>query len=180
MRNGSWMEKELQGTLRSSARFMAQPRNEERSASSNGRCKESGFQLQIERRAWKGNQWEKPKANMKKKEKDEFSTSEIDAFDARLAHAVTEKRRRDREREGGCKENEDEKQQSFFSFDSALSSAQLFTQNIATSSTINTPLFSPLPHTQLSAPSVLVGTPPKPLTPSPQSTDFSSLTLKSI
>ncbi|KAH7828694.1 uncharacterized protein MONOS_10598 [Monocercomonoides exilis] len=63
--------------------------------------------------------------------------------------------------------------------DDTLSSAQLHTRNITASSTF-APTFSPLPHTQLSAPSVLVGTPLKPLTPSSPATDSSSLTQKSF
>ncbi|KAH7818973.1 uncharacterized protein MONOS_4400 [Monocercomonoides exilis] len=133
--------------------------------------------LSAEQRKWR--QQEEPKAKTKKKEKDEFCTLQIDAFDTRLAHSATERRRRDRGREEGD-DDEDEQQQTFCSFDGMLSSAQQHTQHIAASSTFATPPFSPLPHTLLSAPSVLIGTPPNTLTPSFPATDTSSLTQKSF
>ncbi|KAH7819955.1 uncharacterized protein MONOS_15080 [Monocercomonoides exilis] len=57
---------------------------------------------------------------------------------------------------------------------------RLHTQNITSRSTFISPPFSPLPHAQLSAHSVLIGTPPKPFTPSSPVTDSSSLTQKSL
>ncbi|KAH7821459.1 uncharacterized protein MONOS_11081 [Monocercomonoides exilis] len=128
----------------------------------------------------KGRQQEEPKAKTKTKRKDEFCTSQIDAFDTRLAQAATERRRRDRGKEEGGDENDDEQYQTFCSFDSTFSSSQLHTQNITASSSISTHPFSPLPHTQLSAPSVLVGTSPEPLAHLSPATYSSSLTLKSI
>ncbi|KAH7825963.1 uncharacterized protein MONOS_9404 [Monocercomonoides exilis] len=98
----------------------------------------------------------------------------------RVSQEATERRRRDRGREGWCDKNDDEQQQTFYSLDSALSSAQLHTQNITASSTISTHPFSPLTHTQLSATSVLVGTSPEPLAHSSPATYFSSLAQKSL
>ncbi|KAH7816575.1 uncharacterized protein MONOS_16478 [Monocercomonoides exilis] len=106
---------------------------------------------------------------MKTKEKEEFHSSQVCTFDTRLTQASTERRRYMGIKGGGDIENE--QQQTFFSFDSALSSAKLHTQNITASSTFATPPFSPFPHTQLSAPSVLVGTPAKPPIPSFSATD---------
>ncbi|KAH7824366.1 uncharacterized protein MONOS_11888 [Monocercomonoides exilis] len=122
----------------------------------------------------KGRQQEEPKAKTKTNEKDEFCTSQIDAFDTGLPQAVTERRRRDRGREEGG-DDEDEQQQTFYSFGSTPSYAQLHTQNITASSTFAAPPFSPLPHAPLSAPSVFVVTSPKPLPPSSPSTDSFSV-----
>ncbi|KAH7822909.1 uncharacterized protein MONOS_14149 [Monocercomonoides exilis] len=178
MRNGSGRGKVLLGSLRSSARFMTPPRSEERGVqiqmeeakNAERRCKLSAEQS-------KGRQKEDP--NTKTKQKDEFCTFKIKAFDPRLAHAATERRRRDRGREEGGVD-EDDHQQTFFSFNCTSSSAQMHTQNITASSTIASSSLSRLHHIQSSASSVLVGTPPKPLTPSSPATDTSSLTQKSF
>ncbi|KAH7825537.1 uncharacterized protein MONOS_12253 [Monocercomonoides exilis] len=181
MGNSSGRGKELQGTLRSSARFMTPPRSEEREVQVQmEEAKKVDFRSKLSAEQRKGRQQEEPKAKTKTNEKDEFCTSQIDAFDTGLPQAVTERRRRDRGREEGGDENDDEQQQTFYSFDSALSSAQLHTQNITAPSTFATHLFSPFLHTQLSAPSVLVGTPPKPSTSSSPATDSFSLTQKSF
>ncbi|KAH7818609.1 uncharacterized protein MONOS_18001 [Monocercomonoides exilis] len=57
---------------------------------------------------------------------------------------------------------------------------ELHTQNITAFSTFATPPYYPLQHTQLSAPSVLVGTSPEPLAHSSPATDPSSLTQNSL
>ncbi|KAH7827113.1 uncharacterized protein MONOS_12800 [Monocercomonoides exilis] len=113
--------------------------------------------LRAERR--KGYRLEEPKAKTKteEKEKDKFFPQQVDAFDTRLAQA---QQKEGGEKSGGDDDDNDELRQWLCLFDSALSSAQLHTQNAASSSAIATPPFSPLHHTQLSAPSVLVGTPP--------------------
>ncbi|KAH7829716.1 uncharacterized protein MONOS_17107 [Monocercomonoides exilis] len=117
---------------------------------------------------------------MKTNQKFEFCTLQVDAFDTRLAQAATERRRRDRGKEEGGNENDDEQYQTFYSFDSTFSSAQLHTQNITASSTFATPPYYPLQHTQLSAPSVLVGTSPEPLAHSSPATYSFSLAQKSL
>ncbi|KAH7823412.1 uncharacterized protein MONOS_4683 [Monocercomonoides exilis] len=122
-------------------------------------AKKADFRSKLSAEQRIGRQQEEPKAKTKKKEKDEFCTSQIDALNTRLPQEATERRRRDRGREEGGDEN-DEQQQTFYSFGSTLSSAQLHTQNITASSKFASPHFSPLPHTQLSALSVLVGTSP--------------------
>ncbi|KAH7824350.1 uncharacterized protein MONOS_15140 [Monocercomonoides exilis] len=159
-----WEGEEVAGhiTVFSSMNDAAKKRRE-RSASSNGRGKEGGFQKQIEFRG------EERKIAGRAKGEDEDGKR----------RAVTERRRRDMGREEGG-DDEDEQQQTFYSFDSSLSSAKLHVENIKVSSTFASPPFFPLSHTQLSAPSDLVGTPPKPLTPSSPATDFSSLTQKSL
>ncbi|KAH7818113.1 uncharacterized protein MONOS_18056 [Monocercomonoides exilis] len=127
----------------------------------------------------KGRQQEEPKAKKKTNEKDEIFLLQIDIFDTRVSQEAKERRRRFNGREKGGDE-EDEQKRTFFSFDSTFSSSQLHTQNITASSSISTHPFSPLPHTQLSAPSVLVGTSPEPLAHLSPATYSSSLTLKSI
>ncbi|KAH7820957.1 uncharacterized protein MONOS_11589 [Monocercomonoides exilis] len=157
---------------------MTPPRSEERGVQVQmEEAKKADFRSKLSAEQKEGNQKEEPKAKTKM-EKDEFCTSQIYTFDSRLQHAATERRRRDRGREEGGDENDDEQQQAFYSFDGTPSSAQLHTQNITASSTFASPPFSPLSHTQLSAPSDLIGTPPKPLTPSSSATDTSSLTQK--
>ncbi|KAH7829098.1 uncharacterized protein MONOS_9481 [Monocercomonoides exilis] len=97
MRNGGGRGKELQGTLYSSARFMILPRSEEREVQVQmEEAKKADFRSKLSSEQRKGRQQEEPKAKTKKKEKDEFCTSQIDAFDTRLPQAVTERRRRDR------------------------------------------------------------------------------------
>ncbi|KAH7824012.1 uncharacterized protein MONOS_14043 [Monocercomonoides exilis] len=113
---------------------------------------------------WKRQRWRIPEVNLAQSR----------------GKGATERRRRDREREEGGDENDDEQQQTFYSFGSTLSSAQLHTQNITASSTFASPPFSSLPHTQLSAPSVLVGTSPEPLSHSSPATFSSSLAQKSL
>ncbi|KAH7824132.1 uncharacterized protein MONOS_12045 [Monocercomonoides exilis] len=98
----------------------------------------------------------------------------------KLAQAATERRRKDRGKEEGGDENDDEQYRTFYSLDSALSSAQLRAQHITAPLTIATHPFSPFLHSQLSAPSVLVGTPPEPLAHSSPATYFSSLAQKSL
>ncbi|KAH7819719.1 uncharacterized protein MONOS_8893 [Monocercomonoides exilis] len=70
----------------------------------------------------KGRQQEEQKAKTKTKDKDEFCTSQIDSFGTKLAHAATERRRRDMGRKEGDDENDDEQLQTFNSFDSSFSS----------------------------------------------------------
>ncbi|KAH7818879.1 uncharacterized protein MONOS_17986 [Monocercomonoides exilis] len=151
------------------------PRSEERGARvQEDEAKKAEYNCKMNAVQRKGKQYEEPKVKTKKKEKDEFCTSQIDAFDTRLAQAATERRRRDRGREERGNDK-DEQQQISCSFDSSLSSAQLHTQNITASSTFASPPFSPLPHVEFSVTSVLVGTPPKPLTQSSPATDSSSV-----
>ncbi|KAH7814750.1 uncharacterized protein MONOS_16678c1 [Monocercomonoides exilis] len=97
MRNGRGRGKELQGTLRSSTRFITPLRSEERGVQvqmEEAKNAERKSKLSAEQK--KGRQKEEPKAKAKTKEKDEFCTSQIDAFDTRLPQAVIERRRRDR------------------------------------------------------------------------------------
>ncbi|KAH7830551.1 uncharacterized protein MONOS_1514 [Monocercomonoides exilis] len=139
-RNGGGRGKELTGTLRSSARFMIPPRSEEREVQVQmDEARKADFRSKLSAEQRKGRQQEEPKAKTKKKEKDEFCTSQIDALDTRLPQAVIDRRRKDRGREEGGDENDDEQQQTFYSFDNTLSSAQLHTQNITASSTFATP-----------------------------------------
>ncbi|KAH7818049.1 uncharacterized protein MONOS_5077 [Monocercomonoides exilis] len=126
-------------------------------------AKKADFRSKLSSEQRKGRQQEEPKAKTKKKEKGEFCTSQIDAFDTRQVQAATERRRRDRGREEGGDENDDEQQQTFYSFDNTLSSARLHTQKITASSTISLFTFSRLHNTQLSSSSVLVDCSPKPL-----------------
>ncbi|KAH7820730.1 uncharacterized protein MONOS_5363 [Monocercomonoides exilis] len=95
-------------------------------------AKKVDFRSQLSSEQRKGRQQEEPNVKTKTNEKDEFCTSQIDAFDTRLARAATERRRRERGRvEGG--DDEDEQQQTFYSFNSTLSSAQLHTQSTTAS-----------------------------------------------
>ncbi|KAH7828679.1 uncharacterized protein MONOS_15986 [Monocercomonoides exilis] len=103
---------------------------------------------------------------------------QVGTFDTRLPQASTEKRR-----DMGIKgrgDIEDEQQQTFYSFDNTLSSVKLFIEIITASSTFATPSLIVPTHTQLSAPSVLVGTPVKSPTPSFSATDSYLLLLKSL
>ncbi|KAH7815303.1 uncharacterized protein MONOS_14597 [Monocercomonoides exilis] len=125
MRSGSGRGKELQGTLRSSARFMTPPRSEERGVQVQMKeAKKVHFRSKLSAEQKKGRQMEKPKAKTKTKEKNEFCTSQIETFDTRLAHAVTERRRRGRKREEGGDENDNEQQQKFSPFDGILKTEQ--------------------------------------------------------
>ncbi|KAH7829171.1 uncharacterized protein MONOS_15314 [Monocercomonoides exilis] len=101
MRNCSGRWKELQGTLRSSARFMTPPRSEEREVQVQmEEAKKADFRSKLGFEQRIGRQQEEPKVKTKKKEKDEFCTSQIDIFDTRVSQEATERRRRDRGREG--------------------------------------------------------------------------------
>ncbi|KAH7821274.1 uncharacterized protein MONOS_8982 [Monocercomonoides exilis] len=180
MRNGSGRGKELFGTLRSSTCFITPPRSEERGVRVQMEEAEKGdFRSKLSAEERKGRQQEEPKAKTKTKEKEEFFIYQIGTFDTRLSRASTE-RRRDMGIKGGGDENDDEQQQTFYSFDSSLSSAKLHVENIKVSLTFAAPPFSPFLHTQLSAPSDLVGTPPEPLTHSSPATYSSSLAQKSL
>ncbi|KAH7822730.1 uncharacterized protein MONOS_7802 [Monocercomonoides exilis] len=131
--NGSWREKELQGTLRSSARFMTPPRSEEREVQVQmEEAKKADFRCKLSAEQRKGRQKEEPK----------------------LVQAATERRRRDMRREEGGYDK-DEQQQISCSFDTSLSSTQLHTQNITASSAFVNPSFSQFHYTQLSTSSVL-------------------------
>ncbi|KAH7825466.1 uncharacterized protein MONOS_2393 [Monocercomonoides exilis] len=102
MRNGGGRGKELQGTLRSSARFMTPPRSEEREVQvqmEEAKKAENSDKLSFEQS--KGRQQEEPKEKTTMKKKDEFCTSQINAFDTRLAQIATERKRRDWGREEG-------------------------------------------------------------------------------
>ncbi|KAH7818058.1 uncharacterized protein MONOS_5085 [Monocercomonoides exilis] len=68
--------------------------------------------LFTKQRKWR--KQEEPKTKTKTKQKDEFCTSQIDAFDTKLPQAVTERWRRDKGREEGGNENDDEQQQTFY------------------------------------------------------------------
>ncbi|KAH7816586.1 uncharacterized protein MONOS_5871 [Monocercomonoides exilis] len=172
-RNGSGKGKELSGILCSSARFIKPPRSEERGAHVLiEEAKKVDFRSKLRTEQRIGRQQEDPKTKTKKNDK--FCALQIYAFDARLARAATERRRRDRGREEGGDE-EDEQQRTFSSYNSTLSSTKLHPQNITVSSTFATPPFTPFPQAQLSAPSILVGTPPKPLTSSSPPAGSSSL-----
>ncbi|KAH7822636.1 uncharacterized protein MONOS_5603 [Monocercomonoides exilis] len=73
------------------------PRSEERGARiQEDEAKKAEYSCKMNAVQRKVKQFEEPKAKMKKKEKDEFCTLQIDAFDTRLAQAVTEWKRRRR------------------------------------------------------------------------------------
>ncbi|KAH7819176.1 uncharacterized protein MONOS_3230 [Monocercomonoides exilis] len=82
------------------------------------KAKKADFRSKLISEQRKGRQQEEPKAKTKKKEKDEFCSLQIDDFDTKLAHAATERRRRDMGREVGD-DDEDEQQQTFCLFNSA-------------------------------------------------------------
>ncbi|KAH7821549.1 uncharacterized protein MONOS_4459 [Monocercomonoides exilis] len=146
MRNGRGRGKELQGALCSSARFMTQQRSEEREVQVQmEEAKKVDFRSKLSAEQRKGRQQEEPKAKTKKKEKDEFCTSQIDALDTRLPQASTE-RRRDMGIKGGD-DIENEQQQTFYSFDNTLSSAKLHIENITASSTLAIPSLIVPTHT---------------------------------
>ncbi|KAH7825721.1 uncharacterized protein MONOS_9131 [Monocercomonoides exilis] len=129
---------------RANSFFVAPPRSEEREVQVQmEEAKKVDFRSKLGAEQRKGRQQEEPKAKTKTNEKDEFCTSQIDAFDTRLPQAITERRRKDRGREEGGDENDDELQQTFCLFDSSLLSSLLCTQHITASSTITTHHFSP-------------------------------------
>ncbi|KAH7822886.1 uncharacterized protein MONOS_11570 [Monocercomonoides exilis] len=161
-RNASGRGKELLDTSHSCSFFVILARNEERTACSNGKGKEGGYQKQIQRRA---------------EERDIVGGAKDEDEDEGERRA---QRKEGGEKSGGDDDDNDELQQWFCLFDSALSSSQLHTQNITSPSTFASLPFSPLPHSQFSATSVLIGTQPKPFTPSSLSADSSSLTQKSF
>ncbi|KAH7820793.1 uncharacterized protein MONOS_15757 [Monocercomonoides exilis] len=102
MRNGRGGGKELQDTLRSSSFFMTPPKGEERGVRVQmEEAKKADFRSKLSEEQRKGRQQEEPKAKMKTKENDDICTSQIDAFETRLAHAATERKRRDWGREEG-------------------------------------------------------------------------------
>ncbi|KAH7815813.1 uncharacterized protein MONOS_15243 [Monocercomonoides exilis] len=122
MRNGGGRGKELRGTLHSSARFMTSTRSEEKALHvkmEEAKKADFGSKLSAEQR--KGRKQEEPKAKKKTKKKNEFCTSQIDAFNTRLAQSTTERRR-------GIGEEKkeammDEHQQTFYSLVGTLSSS---------------------------------------------------------
>ncbi|KAH7815064.1 uncharacterized protein MONOS_13821 [Monocercomonoides exilis] len=147
------------GTSHSFTRFLTPPRSEERGVQVQmEEAKKENFRSNLSAEQSKCGQQKEQKKKMKK-EKDE-------------------KRREKGREEGG--DDEDEHCQTFNSFDSTLSSAQLNTQNITVSSTFATPPFSPFPHTELFATSFVVGNPQKPFTPSSPTVESSSLKQKSF
>ncbi|KAH7817424.1 uncharacterized protein MONOS_6893p2 [Monocercomonoides exilis] len=171
MRNGSGRGKELQGTLRSSARFMTPPRSEEREVQVQMKeAKKADFRSKLSAEQRIGRQQEEPKAKTKKKEKDEFCTHKL-ALSTQDLH-------RHQQKEGGTWEEKKEVMKMM------MNSSKRFIRSTAHShlhdGTLKTSqppqylplhLFLPISHTQLSAPSVLVGTPAKPPTPSSSATD---------
>ncbi|KAH7814815.1 uncharacterized protein MONOS_11377 [Monocercomonoides exilis] len=78
MRNGRGRGKELQGTLRSSARFMIPPRSEEREVQVQmEEAKKAEFIRKMSAEQRKGRQQEEPKAKKKTNEKDEFCAHKL-------------------------------------------------------------------------------------------------------
>ncbi|KAH7825588.1 uncharacterized protein MONOS_16562 [Monocercomonoides exilis] len=145
-RNGGGRGKEIQGTLRSSARLMIPPRSEEREVQVQmEEAKKAEFIRKMSAEQRKGRQQEEPKTKMKTKEKEEFHSSQVGTFDTRLTQASTERRRDMGIKGGGDIENE--QQQTFYSFDNTLSSAKLHIENITASSTLATPSLIVPTHT---------------------------------
>ncbi|KAH7823286.1 uncharacterized protein MONOS_788 [Monocercomonoides exilis] len=131
--------------------------------------------LSAEHRKWR--QQEDQRRRRRRRRKTSFARCKLTLSTQGLHRQQLKGRGMGRE-EGG--DIEDEYHQIFYSLVGTLSSARLYTQNITASSTFAAPPFSPLSHTQLSAPSDLVGTPPKLFTPSSPATYTSSLTQKSL
>ncbi|KAH7821020.1 uncharacterized protein MONOS_14676c1 [Monocercomonoides exilis] len=147
---------ELTGTLRSSARFMIPPRSEEREVQVQmEEAKKADFRSKLSIDKRKGKQQGESKAKTKKKEKDEFCASHIETFDTKLAHAATERRRRDMGREEGGDENDDEQQQTFLLVRQHTLNCPAVHSIYHSLFAFASPPFSPLQHTQLSSPSVL-------------------------